>query len=178
MANSKLAVTVRRGRSDRRQAHRAADRLANAPRSLRAAQADMLQQTEPAASLAKSSSRSLEGRRDPAVLSDPKSCSVGTMQRESVIAKLKDAEAELRSRGVLHAALFGSTARGEERPDSDIDVMVEIDPEAHQRMDVFDYIGIVHIIEGLFSNRVDVSNRVAMKEHTRPTAERDAVYAF
>ena len=37
---------------------------------------------------------------------------------------------ELRSRGVTHAALFGSRARGEARADSDIDIMVEIAPEA------------------------------------------------
>lgn len=78
---------------------------------------------------------------------------------------------------MTHAALFGSTARGEERPDSDIDVMVEIDPEAHRGMDLFDYIGIVHVIEDLFPTRVDVFSRFSMKEHVRPSAERDAVYA-
>ena len=36
----------------------------------------------------------------------------------------------------------------------------------------------VHSIEDLFPVRVDVSNRVALKPHVRPFAERDAVYAF
>jgi predicted nucleotidyltransferase len=77
---------------------------------------------------------------------------------------------------VSHAALFGSRARGDGRPDSDIDILVEIAPDVP--MDVFTYVGIVHSIEDLFPIRVDVSNRVALKPHVRPFAERDAVYAF
>jgi predicted nucleotidyltransferase len=98
------------------------------------------------------------------------------MKRELVLAKLKDAEAELRSRGVLHAALFGSIARGEERPDSDIDVLVEIDPAAS--VGVYEYVSLVRTITEMFPERVDVSNRAALKYYVRPTAERDAIYAF
>jgi predicted nucleotidyltransferase len=98
------------------------------------------------------------------------------MDKEHIIAKLKENEATLRAQGVTHAALFGSRARDEARPDSDIDILVEIAPDA--RMDVFRYIGIVHAIEDLFPVRVDVSNRVAQKPHVRPSAERDAIYAF
>ena len=72
---------------------------------------------------------------------------VGDMRRNAIIARLKGAEAELKARGVIHAALFGSVARGEDRPDSDIDVMVEIDPDAP--LDVFAHAGIVHFIESL-----------------------------
>ena len=56
---------------------------------------------------------------------DSGSAIVGDMRRNAIIARLKGAEAELKARGVVHAALFGSVARGEDRPDSDIDVMVE-----------------------------------------------------
>jgi predicted nucleotidyltransferase len=45
-------------------------------------------------------------------------------------------------------------------------------------MDVFRYVGIVHSIEDLFPVRVDVSNRIALKPHVKPIAEREAVYAF
>ena len=50
------------------------------------------------------------------------------MKRDEVLRKLKQAEADLRAQGVAHAALFGSVARGEDRPDSDIDIMIEIAP--------------------------------------------------
>ncbi len=98
------------------------------------------------------------------------------MDTDWIIAKLRENEAALKARGVTHAALFGSRARGESRPGSDIDILVEIEPSFP--MDVFQYIGVVHTIEDLFDERVDVSNRAAMKAHVRPQAERDAIYAF
>lgn len=42
--------------------------------------------------------------------------------------RLRAAEPELRRRGVRHLAVFGSVARGEDRPDSDVDIAVEIEP--------------------------------------------------
>lgn len=98
------------------------------------------------------------------------------MDRQDILTKLRENEAALKARGVSHAALFGSVARGEAGPDSDIDILIEIASDV--RMDVFQYVGIVHSIEDLFPVRVDVSNRIALKPHVRPTAERDAVYAF
>lgn len=98
------------------------------------------------------------------------------MTKQEIIAKLVENEAALRALGVAHAALFGSRARGENRADSDIDIMIEIAPEAP--MDVFRYIRVVHAIEDLFPLRVDVSNRIAQKPHVRLTAERDAIHVF
>lgn len=100
------------------------------------------------------------------------------MDRNDVLRTLKEAEPALRSRGVAHAALFGSVARGEARPGSDIDILVEIAEDAAARIGVFEYVGIVHAIEDMFPVPVDVSNRAALKPHVRPSAERDAVYAF
>jgi uncharacterized protein len=40
--------------------------------------------------------------------------------------------ADLRAHGVARAALFGSVARGDDRPDSDIDIMIELDPAARE----------------------------------------------
>ena len=101
---------------------------------------------------------------------------VERMNCEQVIATLRAHEPELRHRGVLHAALFGSLARGEAKPASDIDILIELEPDAP--IDLFDYIGITHYIADLFPARVDVANRSSLKPHVRPDAERDAVYAF
>src|SRR5260370_19908859 len=98
------------------------------------------------------------------------------VDKQEIIARLRENEAALKARGVRHAALFGSRARAGNRADSDIDVLVEIAPDFP--MDLFQYIGVVQAIEDMSSEPVDVSNRVAMKPHVRPTAERDAVYAF
>ena len=53
----------------------------------------------------------------------------GVMNRQEILDRLRENEAALRAQGVAHAALFGSVARREARPDSDIDIMVEIAPE-------------------------------------------------
>jgi len=47
------------------------------------------------------------------------------MQREDVIARLKQHEAELRRLGVEHLYLFGSTARDEARDDSEVDLFFD-----------------------------------------------------
>ncbi len=98
------------------------------------------------------------------------------MNRQDILDRLRDNEGALRQRGVAHAALFGSLARGDERPDSDIDILIEIAPDAP--IGLFQYVGIVHFLEDLFPARVDVANREGLKPFVRPSAERDAVYAF
>jgi hypothetical protein len=98
------------------------------------------------------------------------------MDRQAIIARLREHEAELRARGVMHAALFGSRARGDAHPDSDTDIMIEIDPAA--RVTLFDYFGLKDYIAGLFDGPVDVVNRGALKPSLRPAAAADAVYAF
>ncbi len=98
------------------------------------------------------------------------------MDKHDIIARLRENEAALRARGVAHAALFGSRARGDDRPDSDIDIMIEIEPEAID--DVYAYVGLKSYIAELFSEPVDVVSREFLKPYVRPPAEADAVYAF
>jgi uncharacterized protein len=98
------------------------------------------------------------------------------MDRRDIIARLRENEAALRERGVAHAALFGSRARGDARPDSDTDIMIEIDPDAH--VTLFDYVGLKEYIASLFDGPVDVVNRAALKPYVRPAATGDAIYAF
>jgi uncharacterized protein len=98
------------------------------------------------------------------------------MDRDGVIAVLKEHKAELQRQGVRHAALFGSVARGESGSESDIDIMIDLDPEA--RLGVYEYVGIKDYIAGLFDRPVDVVNREGLKPYVKPAALADAVYAF
>lgn len=98
------------------------------------------------------------------------------MNREEIIARLRENEATLRKRGVEHAALFGSRARGDQGPESDIDIMVEFDPTA--RITIFDYANLKEYIAELFDGRVDVVSRDGLKPYMKPAATVDAIYAF
>jgi predicted nucleotidyltransferase len=62
------------------------------------------------------------------------------MNSSEAIATLRRSQQVLHERGVTHAAVFGSVARGGSRSDSDIDIMIEVDPNA--RMTVFDYVDL------------------------------------
>jgi predicted nucleotidyltransferase len=98
------------------------------------------------------------------------------MTRQDIIARLKENEPALRARGVCHAALFGSRARGDHGPDSDTDIMIEINPDAP--VGVYEYVRIKAFIASLFDGRVDVVDLDGLKPAVRPAATQDAVYAF
>jgi predicted nucleotidyltransferase len=52
----------------------------------------------------------------------------GLAERERVLRVLRRHEAELRALGVNHLSLLGSMARGEARPESDVDVLLDVPP--------------------------------------------------
>lgn len=93
-----------------------------------------------------------------------------------VLQTLQAHEPELRSHGVRHAAVFGSIARGEARADSDIDVLVELDPD--RPMGVFEYARLKLFIGELLGGAGDVVNRKTLKPLLRDRILREAVNAF
>ena len=98
------------------------------------------------------------------------------MKPQDIISRLRQNEAALRARGVTHAALFGSRARGDACPDSDTDIMIEIDPDAP--VTVYDYVALKEYISSLFDGPVDVVDREGLKPYVRPAATAGAIYAF
>jgi len=83
--------------------------------------------------------------------------------------------------GVRHAGVFGSVARGEDMPDSDIDILISVDPE--QVVDVLSYIKITDRIEREIQKAigpvdVDVANREVMKPRIKARAMEDVIYAY
>jgi len=98
------------------------------------------------------------------------------MNGQEIIARLQENEPALRARGVRHAVLFGSRARGDDRPENDINMMIEFDPAAH--VTLFNYAGLKDYIAGLFEGPVDVVNRDGLKPYIRPAVTTDAIYAF
>ena len=95
---------------------------------------------------------------------------------ETALRSLLSHEAELRAAGVRHAAVFGSVARGEATASSDIDVLVELDPEA--RVSLYDLMGIELRLRELFGRKVDVVSRGGLRPSLDDSILEDAVSAF
>jgi predicted nucleotidyltransferase len=98
------------------------------------------------------------------------------MTLQDALATLRRHESALRERGVAHAAVFGSVVRGDDRPDSDVDILVEFEPGAEGT--IYDYMRFKDYVASLFQGPVDVIDRAALKPHLRAPSSRDAVYAF
>lgn len=67
-------------------------------------------------------------------------------------------------------------ARGDARPDSDTDIMIEIDPDAH--IGVWGHAGLEEYIASLFDGSVDVVDREALNPYLAPAVTADTIYAF
>ncbi len=98
------------------------------------------------------------------------------MNVDDAIAPLRRHESALRARGIRHAAVFGSVARCENRPDSDLDILVEFEPEADAS--IYEYMRLKDHVASLFEGPVDVIDREALRPHLRAPSAREAVYAF
>ena len=98
------------------------------------------------------------------------------MDKDAVIATLRAHRADLERLGVVHAALFGSVARGEAGPDSDIDIALDMDYDVVGG--IYAYVGIQQQIADFFPRPVDVANRQTLKPGVRESVARDLIYAF
>lgn len=94
------------------------------------------------------------------------------MSGAEIIDLLASRRAELtRQFGVRRLALFGSVARGEATPASDVDVLVEFDGAATSRR----YFGLQFYIEDLLGRPVDLVTTKALRAELRPAIEAEAV---
>ncbi|MDO8500259.1 MAG: nucleotidyltransferase domain-containing protein [Gemmatimonadaceae bacterium] len=94
----------------------------------------------------------------------------------NILTRLRAHEVELRERGVVHVAVFGSVVRAENRADSDVDLFVDLTPDVADNF--FAYAGIAADLEEIVGRDVDVARRDRLRPHVRPSAEAEAVYAF
>lgn len=94
------------------------------------------------------------------------------VNRDQTLKLLAEHKADLTRRfGVAELALFGSTVRGDERADSDIDILVSFDgPSTSQR-----YFGVQFYLEDLLGRPVDLVTRKALRRELATYIEREAV---
>jgi uncharacterized protein len=95
---------------------------------------------------------------------------------DEALRRLRASRAELERAGVRHVAVFGSFARGDDRPDSDIDVLVSLDPDA--KIGLFGHGRIADAFDRILGRPVDLAHDGSLKKVFQPEIERDAVYAF
>lgn len=98
------------------------------------------------------------------------------MYRDYILRTLKTHESELRQMGVDHIALFGSCARQEERPESDIDILIDLNSK--NPIDLFAYAELKSHITNFFDRSVDVVDRAALKKRLKGAVEKEAIYVF
>jgi predicted nucleotidyltransferase len=72
--------------------------------------------------------------------------------------------------GASNLRLFGSVARGEERPDSDVDLLIDLSPERG----FSDYLELAEELEALLERRVDLVLSRSLSPHFRPFIEAEA----
>ena len=93
------------------------------------------------------------------------------LARDEVLAKADLIRTLARAHGASSVALFGSAARAEDRPDSDLDFLVELEPGRS----LLDLIGLAQDLEAVFSRKVDIGTPGSLKPAVRPSVERDAI---
>ena len=97
-------------------------------------------------------------------------------KKSEVVATLKALEPELRQRGIASAAVFGSVVRGQARPDSDVDVLVDVDPAVE--FDLLDLVGVKNLLTDRLGRTVDVVEREALKPRIRDSILAEAETVF
>ncbi len=99
-----------------------------------------------------------------------------TDMAEHVIATLRAHEAELHHAGIRHLSLLGSVARGDAEIDSDVDLVVELDPEA--RIGLFGLGALERRLADLIGRPVDLLPEPIEKPRLRTNIDRDRRRAF
>jgi predicted nucleotidyltransferase len=98
------------------------------------------------------------------------------MDRQSAIDRLRSHEGDLRALGVTACSLFGSVARGEAGPGSDVDVAVLLDET--RRLSLFDLAEVNHRLEAMLGTKVDVVSEAGLRPRFRARVDQDRVRVF
>ena len=96
--------------------------------------------------------------------------------KEKLLAGLAALKEPLRQRGVASLALFGSSLRGDRRPDSDVDVLIDVAPDV--RFSLVDLVGVKDLLEDRLGRSVDVVTREGLEPMIRDEVLREAETVF
>ncbi len=80
--------------------------------------------------------------------------------------------------GLKRAAVFGSFARGEDTPDSDIDILVDFEEPQKQPMGLLTWVRLERELSESIGKKVDLVPNSGLKKHLRPHVEKDMVMLY
>jgi predicted nucleotidyltransferase len=138
-----------------------------------------LENQEAAAMRAKAAAagKSVTAYLEELVMSDLKQRSNSRPVLALVLQLLRQNRVDLEKAGIRHAEIFGSVARGEDTPNSDVDILVDLDPKLVG--DLFAYSRVQRTLQNLVGRPVDIA-RKGRQRSSEMDAEiaRDAVRAY
>lgn len=88
-----------------------------------------------------------------------------SLDRQEIETRIRALQDRLASEGVTHVAMFGSRARGDHRPESDLDVLIEV--EDGRPFSVLDLVGVQHIIGDHLGIQVNATMRRSLQPRFR-----------
>lgn len=96
--------------------------------------------------------------------------------KHEVRARIAALEQPLREKGITSLAVFGSIVRGEARPDSDVDILIDTDPES--RFSLVDLISVKNLLEEHLERGVDVVTKQGIDPAIRDRVFRESERVF
>lgn len=100
--------------------------------------------------------------------------STGVQTKREVFKTLNDHSAQLKELGVKKVGLFGSFVRGEQTPESDIDLLVQFEP-GKKNFDNFMHLS--GLLEDLLQRRVEIITTEALSPYIGPHILNEVEYA-
>jgi len=97
------------------------------------------------------------------------------MKRDDAISRLKQHEADLKRLGVEHLYMFGSTARGEAKEDSDVDLFFDYEKG---KLGLFELMDVKEYAASILGRKADIMTRDSLHKTLRRQIEETAVLVF
>jgi uncharacterized protein len=95
---------------------------------------------------------------------------------DEIVARLREIEPALRAEGVTGLAIFGSRARDDAKPGSDLDLLVEVAPNS--KFSMLNLIGVEHIVQETTGFSVQATMRRSLDERMRERIADDIIEVF
>ena len=109
-------------------------------------------------------------------MSDSETVLARDISRDQLLAELRALRPVFEREGVAHMVLFGSRARGDHRPDSDVDLLIDVQPD--RKFSLLDLIGVGHVVEDHIGLSGNALIRRDLKATLAERVGRDAVEVF